>query len=406
VTFTNKIGADVVTPAAATIVSPTLSSSSNLNAGSYAQNVSSTLGGADSGNYMLTGGFTTATNNYTVNPLALTAAIGAVTTTYGTPAATGTVTLTNKIAGDVVTPAAATIVSPVLSSSSNLNAGSYAQNVSSTLGGADGGNYTLTGGFITATNNYTVNKLALTVGAIGVNKVYDALTTGTVVLSDTRIPGDVIATTSAASAFNNPNVGNAKPVSVSGISISGVDAGNYTNNTTAATTASITPAPLTVTANSQTKTFGTTLTFAGTEFTSTGLVAGETVGSTTLFSTGAVGTAPVAGSPYAITVSAATGGTFAASNYGITYVNGALSVTPSTTSPLTGITTINGRQVDQLSLLQQLGVGDSAYKLPDCGVTISALGGEAVRTAAISALGQCGSAAGGAVGSTLTTRAQ
>jgi hypothetical protein len=329
-----------------------------------------------------------------------------VTTTYGTPAATGTVTLTNKIAGDVVTPAAATIVSPVLSSSSNLNAGSYAQNVSSTLGGADGGNYTLTGGFITATNNYTVNKLALTVGAIGVNKVYDALTTGTVVLSDTRIPGDVIATTSAASAFNNPNVGNAKPVSVSGISISGVDAGNYTNNTTAATTASITPAPLTVTANSQTKTFGTTLTFAGTEFTSTGLVAGETVGSTTLFSTGAVGTAPVAGSPYAITVSAATGGTFAASNYGITYVNGALSVTPSTTSPLTGITTINGRQVDQLSLLQQLGVGDSAYKLPDCGVTISALGGEAVRTAAISALGQCGSAAGGAVGSTLTTRAQ
>src|SRR5204862_1496544 len=48
--------------------------------------------------------------------------------------------------------------------------------------------------------------------------------------------------------FANKNVGTAKPVSVSGISISGTDAGNYTFNTTASTTASITAKPLAVSA--------------------------------------------------------------------------------------------------------------------------------------------------------------
>ena len=55
---------------------------------------------------------------------------------------------------------------------------------------------------------------------------------------------------------------------------------------------------------------------------------GETVGSVTETSPGTAATASVAGSPYAITpASAATGGTFTPSNYTITYVNGALTVT-------------------------------------------------------------------------------
>jgi hypothetical protein len=62
-------------------------------------------------------------------------------------------------------------------------------------------------------------------------------------------------------------------VTAVGLSLSGTDAGNYSVNTTALTTANITAAPITVTANPQTKVFGSTdplLTYtvtAGTLFT-------------------------------------------------------------------------------------------------------------------------------------------
>jgi hypothetical protein len=55
---------------------------------------------------------------------------------------------------------------------------------------------------------------------------------------------------------------------------------------------------------------------------------GESVGLVDLASVGSVATASVAGSPYAITIGNARGGTFNASNYTLSYVEGALSVTP------------------------------------------------------------------------------
>jgi subtilisin-like proprotein convertase family protein len=93
-------------------------------------------------------------------------------------------------------------------------------------------------------------------------------------------------------------------------------------------TLNVDPAPLTVTANSGVKSYGQALSFAGTEFTTSGLQNSETVGWVTLASAGAASTAPVAGSPYTIVPGAAAGGTFAAANYTITYVDGALTVNP------------------------------------------------------------------------------
>src|SRR5439155_14486672 len=55
-------------------------------------------------------------------------------------------------------------------------------------------------------------------------------------------------------------------------------------------------AALTVTATNRTKTYGQTVTFAGTEFTSAGLVNGDTVTSATLTSSGVAATAPSGGS--------------------------------------------------------------------------------------------------------------
>jgi len=109
---------------------------------------------------------------------------------------------------------------------------------------------------------------------------------------------------------------------------------NAVTNTT--TTLTITPAALSVTATATSVAYGTAAPYTGiTTFSSSGLLNGETIGSVTM--TGATGTGtyagtntPVAASAYKITPSAATGGTFAAANYTITYnaLNNGLSVTP------------------------------------------------------------------------------
>ena len=66
------------------------------------------------------------------------------------------------------------------------------------------------------------------------------------------------------------------------------------------------------------------MTFAGTEFTESGLVNGDTVMGVTLTSAGTGGRHRWPGSPYAITPSGAVGTGLA--NYTISYVNGGLAV--------------------------------------------------------------------------------
>ena len=88
---------------------------------------------------------------------------------------------------------------------------------------------------------------------------------------------------------------------------------------------SVLPAPLTIQANTNfSKTYGQTETFAGTEFTTSGLVNGDSVSSVTLTSAGSAPTATVSSSPYPVMPSAAVGSGLA--NYQINYANGLLSV--------------------------------------------------------------------------------
>jgi filamentous hemagglutinin family protein len=174
-----------------------------------------------------------------------------------------------------------------------------------------------------------------------VAKVYDGTTAATLTPANYSfagvLDGDTITLGNAASGvYASPNVGSGINVSVAGLTLAGASNGGATvyGYTLASTSANanvgdITPRALSVTANNQAKPYGTTFTPGGTEFTSSGLQNGETIGSVTL--TSAVGgppTASVAGGPYAIVPSAAAGGTFSASNYTISYVNGALTVTP------------------------------------------------------------------------------
>ncbi len=94
----------------------------------------------------------------------------------------------------------------------------------------------------------------------------------------------------------------------------------------------VNPAPLTITANGRSKVYGQSVVFAGTEFTPSAMQNGETVGSVSLSSAGAAATAAVSGSPYPITPSAASGGTFTAGNYAITYATGQLTLNQANTS--------------------------------------------------------------------------
>src|SRR5207302_616943 len=82
---------------------------------------------------------------------------------------------------------------------------------------------------------------------------------------------------------------------------------------------------LTITANNVNKTYGATLTggSGSSAFTSSGLQNGQTISSVTIaYGTGAAAGAAVGTYTGYVTPSAATGGTFTASNYSIAYVTG------------------------------------------------------------------------------------
>src|SRR5437667_94609 len=100
--------------------------------------------------------------------------------------------------------------------------------------------------------------------------------------------------------------------------------GNYTISYVAGTL-TVNKATLTITANSDSKTYGTVKTFAATAFGQVGLVNGDTITGVTETSTGAAAAAIVSPPTYPIVASAATG--TGLSNYTISYVDGALTVT-------------------------------------------------------------------------------
>ncbi|WP_332878960.1 beta strand repeat-containing protein [Massilia sp. S19_KUP03_FR1] len=136
-----------------------------------------------------------------------------------------------------------------------------------TLSGTDAGNYTITqpAGL---TASITQANLALT-GITALDKVYDANNTATLSggASVTAIGSDVVNVTgSGAATFANKNVGTSKAVTVTGYTLTGLDAGNYNLVPPAGLTASIAQANLALTgltANSKTYDASVTATLSG-----------------------------------------------------------------------------------------------------------------------------------------------
>src|ERR1019366_9187069 len=121
------------------------------------------------------------------------------------------------------------------------------------LSGGAATNYIL--GSSTATTTANITPATLHVSATAQDKVYDGTATATVSLSDDRLAGDQLDTSDASASFGDKHVGTGKTVTVSGISVSGTDAGNYTVNGTATANADITARALSVSAVTDSKTY-------------------------------------------------------------------------------------------------------------------------------------------------------
>src|SRR5207302_1089922 len=194
--------------------------------------------GTDAGNYTFN---TTASTTADITKRALIVSTTADNKTYdGNTYATAHLS-DNKVSGDNVTDAY------MSASFDTKNVGtSKPVTVSGiSISGGDAGNYAFN---TAASATADITKRALIVSTTADNKTYDGNTASTAHLSDNRVSGDVFADSYVSASFDDKNVGTAKPVSVSGITIIGTDAANYTFNNTTSTTANVTRRALTVTA--------------------------------------------------------------------------------------------------------------------------------------------------------------
>jgi outer membrane protein OmpA-like peptidoglycan-associated protein/5-hydroxyisourate hydrolase-like protein (transthyretin family) len=135
----------------------------------------------------------------------------------------------------------------------------------------------------------------VTVTATGSNKVYDGTAAASVTVTSTDFaPGDSVTAAYTSATFDDKIVGNGKHISVTGITLSGPDAGKYNLlNTTASTTANITPKPVTGSFTSANKIYDGTTDASATARSVAGTVTGEVVtltGGTAAFADKNVGT--------------------------------------------------------------------------------------------------------------------
>jgi filamentous hemagglutinin family protein len=160
-------------------------------------------------------------------------------------------------------------------SNKNVGAGKVVAVSNISVGGSQAGNYQVKN--TTATAYATVTAKNLVVTASGNNKTYDGSTTDSVILgSNGVVSGDTVNFASSSAVFGDKNVGTAKTVTVSGISLSGTDAKNYSTNASASSTANITAKGLTVLAVGQNKVYDGSTADAVT-LSSSGVVKGDNV---------------------------------------------------------------------------------------------------------------------------------
>ena len=275
---------------------------------------------AGSANYAAADSIST---SFTIAPQAITVTANPETKVYGTtdPALTYQITSGSLAGTDTLTGS--------LTRAPGENVGSYAIGQWTLTGGS---NYDLT--FVGA--NLMITPATLTITANNQTKVYGAALPTLTVTYTGLVNGDTPATFSSA-PNTPPTITTTATASshVSGnpysITASGAVDSDYSISYVAGTL-TVTPAPLTITANNQTKVYGAALPTLTVTY--TGLVNGDTPATFSstqntppAITTTATASSHVSGNPYSITASGAVD-----SDYSISYVAGTLTVTP---APLT-----------------------------------------------------------------------
>jgi len=131
-----------------------------------------------------------------------------------TTAAIASISLTGVLNPDVVT------TSGGIATFANKNVGAGKTVTATAVPTLGSANYTLTGAPTPSTNGEYYRKGVNGNSTVtGGGKTYDGTTAATVTLSDNRVSGDVFADAFTSATYADKNVGNGKPVTVSGISI-------------------------------------------------------------------------------------------------------------------------------------------------------------------------------------------
>ncbi|MBX3602552.1 MAG: filamentous hemagglutinin N-terminal domain-containing protein [Rubrivivax sp.] len=211
------------------------------------------LYGSDAGNYTLTN--TTGTTSASITPKGITPVFGGVAKVYdGTAAAT--VTLNRSASGIVGNDDVGLSLVSVFTGANAEDVGSNKPIAISDVAfsGPAAGNYTLSTTTASASADITPKVVGLT-GVAATNRAYDGTTvvaltaTGTLGI-DGLVGGDVVSVVEPPSGLGDgtiadKRVGTAKPVTVTGLTLAGADAGNYTLDGSSGVTVDITPRPLT-----------------------------------------------------------------------------------------------------------------------------------------------------------------
>jgi len=176
--------------------------------------------------------------------------------------------------------AASALGSPVLSSlggaaTADVLAGGYTISFAASTVSPAG--YTLD----LRTGTLTVDAKALTATASALDRIYDGTTgaSGSISLGGVLF-GDDVTVNGATYAFANKNAGANKSVGITGATLGGVDAGNYTVTLPVSTTASILQKALTAAIAADNKTYDGTTAATGRVTGLTGVVLGDTVSTT------------------------------------------------------------------------------------------------------------------------------
>ena len=300
-----------------------------------------TISGSSASNYILT------------QPTGLTASITAASLSVtGETAsnkvydATTTATLSGGTLSGVISGDAVTLISSGTFSSKNVNSG-ITVTATDTLGGTSASNYTLiqTSGL---TANITPASLTVT-GETASNKVYDSTTTATINTGSATLSGvysgDTVSlsTSNVAGSFADKNVESSKAVTVTGNTISGTSATNYTLTQPTGLTANITPATITVTGETATNKIydSTTVATINTGIAAiSGVISGDTVTLVTANATGAFSNINV-GNGKSVTVSGNSISGTSASNYSLLQPTGLTANVTAATLTVTGETASN-----------------------------------------------------------------